>query len=380
MSTQKNPESSDQSKSFDGSTSLDQIDTPFVVVDLNLVEQNIDDLMNRYKRFPSVSVRPHQKTAKSPAFARMTLERGAQGICVAKLSEAEVFVEDGIKDILITTEVVGELKIARLFKLLKVAPEIRIVVDNADVVKQLQQTFDSFAHQEKLRVLIDYNVGQDRTGVESQEEVLALAKVISECPGLKLIGIQGYEGHLQHLDAASRESRCREAMGKLVSAANALRGGGFNIDVVTTGGTGTGETCASVAGITEVQPGSFIFMDVAYRNATDAAYRNALRVVSTVISKPSKNRAVVDAGTKSLSVDMGYAEPCDQPKWSYRPAGDEHGVLESEAGEIDLVVGDRVALLPSHIDTTVALHDIFHVVRDDALVGAWVIAARGKVQ
>ena len=360
--------------------SLDQIDTPFLAVDLNLVEQNINDLISRYKRFPQVSIRPHQKTAKCPAFARMLLERGARGICVAKLSEAEVFVEDGIKDILITTEIVGDLKIARLFKLLKTAPEIKIVVDNFDVVKRLQEAFDDNAHGEKVQVLIDYNVGQDRTGVETQEEVLMLAEKISECPGLDLIGIQGYEGHLQHLDATTREVRCREAMRKLVSAADALRANGFDISVVTTGGTGTGEICASVDGITEVQPGSFIFMDVAYRNATGGAYRNALKLVSTVISKPNKNRAVVDAGTKSLSVDMGYAEPCNQPSWSYRPAGDEHGVLESEVGEINLVVGDRVALLPSHIDTTVALHDVFHVIRDDAFVDTWVIAARGKVQ
>lgn len=359
---------------------LREFDTPLLVVDLDDVEENIDRMMKRFLRFPDVAVRPHQKTAKSPAFARMILERGAKGICVAKLSEAEIFVREGIDDILITTEIVGKLKVARLIELLKQAPNLKIVVDNRVVVNELQKAIKAAGYHGRLKVLIDYNVGQDRTGVETEEDVLSLAKSISECSCLELIGIQGYEGHLQHLECGARETRCRQAMEKLVSAANALRGSGFDISVVTAGGTGTAEICAAVDGITEVQPGSFIFMDVAYRNATAGAYRNALKLVSTVISKPNKNRAVIDAGTKSLSIDMGNAEPCERPDWTYRPAGDEHGVLESATGEIDLVVGDRVALWPSHIDTTVALHDYFHVVRDNAFIGAWPIAARGKVQ
>jgi D-serine deaminase-like pyridoxal phosphate-dependent protein len=360
--------------------SLNDIDTPYLVVDLDDVEHNIDTLMKRLSRFPKVSVRPHQKTAKSPAFAKMALERGAKGICVAKISEAEVFVKEGITDILITTEIAGEVKIARLFALLRGTPDTKIVVDNANVVMQLKYAHGAASLPKQIQVLIDYNVGQDRTGVNSEEEVLSLAHAISEVGGLKLVGIQGYEGHIQHLDAITRESHCRAAMKKLVSAADALRKSGYDIEIVTTGGTGTAEICASVDGITEVQPGSFIFMDVAYRNATDAAYRNALKLVSTVISKSSDHRVILDAGTKSLSVDMGNAEPFHRPSWSYRPAGDEHGILESEVDLIELVPGDRIAMLPSHIDTTVALHDTFHIVRGDHFIGLWPIAARGKVQ
>jgi len=357
-----------------------EIDTPFLVVDLGDVEFNISMMMKNISRFPNVSVRPHQKTAKSPAFAKMLLEHGAKGICVAKVSEAEVFVKDGIKDILITTEITGDVKIARLFELLKVAPKIRIVVDNGNVVQQLHSAHASAGLSEPIDVLVDLNVGQDRTGVNTIEEVVALAKVVEEVPSLNLIGIQGYEGHLQHLDAKTRESKCRESMDKLVSSAKALRENGHLVEVVTTGGTGTAEICASVDGITEVQPGSFIFMDVAYRNATDAVYRNALKVVSSVISKPNERRIVLDAGTKSLSVDMGYAEPFKQPDWTYRPAGDEYGIVETVSGTIDLVPGDRVELVPSHIDTTVAMHDSFNVVRGDEFVGVWPVAARGKVQ
>jgi D-serine deaminase-like pyridoxal phosphate-dependent protein len=217
---------------------LNDIDTPLLVVDLNDVEENIDRLMKRFHRFPNVSVRPHQKTAKSPAFARMILERGATGICVAKLSEAEVFVQDGIDDILITTEIAGSVKILRLIKLLGEAPDLKVVVDSEVIVNELQAALSANGYNGKLQVLIDYNVGQDRTGVETEDEVLSLAKSIAGSPGLQLIGIQGYEGHLQHLESETREARCRLAMKKLVSAANALRKNGFNISVVTTGGTG----------------------------------------------------------------------------------------------------------------------------------------------
>lgn len=361
---------------------LKEIDTPHVVVDLNDVEDNIRTLMKRFERFPLISIRPHLKTAKSPAFAKMLIEHGAKGICVAKISEAEIFAAHGIEDILITTEMAGEVKIARLMNLVKDHPDIRIVVDNCNVVRQLNIAHGASMIPTKLNVLIDLNVGQDRTGVDTVEQVLELAKTISDAsPSLRLIGIQGYEGHLQHLDNTSRESRCREAMAKLVSCANALRDNGYEISVVTTGGTGTSEICASVDGVTEIQPGSFIFMDVAYRNATSGAFRNALTVVTTVISKPNKRRVVVDAGTKSLSVDMGHAETQHHPAWKYRPAGDEHGVIESDSEDIDLEPGDRIYLIPSHIDTTVALHDNFHVVRgSEELVGVWPISARGKVQ
>lgn len=361
---------------------LKEIDTPYVVVDLNDVESNIDALMKRFDRFSDVSVRPHLKTAKSPAFAKMLLDHGAKGICVAKISEAEIFAEHGIDDILITTEIAGSVKIERLMNLVRKHPNIRIVVDNLNVVKQLNIAHGASLIPQKLNVLIDLNVGQDRTGVDTVDQVLALASAIADAsPSMRLIGIQGYEGHLQHLDSDSRETRCKEAMSKLINCADALRKNGHAIDVVTTGGTGTSEICASIDGVTEIQPGSFIFMDVAYRNATAGAYRNALTVVATIISKPNKRRVVVDAGTKSLSVDMGNAETRHHPGWKYRPAGDEHGVIESESEDIDLEPGDRIYLIPSHIDTTVALHDNFHVVRGtEEVLGVWPISARGKVQ
>ena len=181
---------------------------------------------------------------------------------------------------------------------------------------------------------------------------------------------------------ASREERqrlCRESMSKLVATAALLRSHGMKIDVVTTGGTGTSEFCAAYEGVTEIQPGSFVFMDIAYRNAAGSKYRNALSLLSTVISKPAPDRVVIDAGLKSLSTDSGFAEVKDFPEIKYRPGGDEHGILESEK-EIPFAVGATVQLYPSHIDTTVNLHDCYFCHRKDVVEEISPIAARGKVQ
>jgi D-serine deaminase-like pyridoxal phosphate-dependent protein len=358
--------------------SQSEIDTPCVIVDLQAAEQNISTLLERFERYPSVSVRPHLKTAKSPHLAQIMLQRGAKGICVAKISEAEVFVQAGITDILITTEIAGALKVARLMQLANRCPELRVVIDNEAAVHAIEDAAEALKH--KLKVLIDLNVGQNRTGVNTSEEAVALANTVARLAHLELIGVQGYEGHLQHLEAAEREAKCREAMSKLNGVANALREKGHTIQSVTTGGTGTAEICASCEGITEVQPGSFVFMDTSYSRATERAYQHALSVYATVISKPENNRVVVDAGTKSLSIDMGYAEIAGHLDWTYTPGGDEHGIIKAESGVINLVPGDRIELLPAHIDTTVALHDRYYVMRGAKLEAIWHIATRGKVQ
>lgn len=170
----------------------------------------------------------------------------------------------------------------------------------------------------------------------------------------------------------------------LTETAAHLRSAGFPIEIVTTGGTGTAEICASCEGVTEVQPGSFVFMDTDYRQAIGPVYANALTILSTVISRPAATRAVVDAGLKSLSTDSGMPELKDMPGISYRPGGDEHGILTGENGSLSastsLAVGDRVELIPSHIDTTVNLHDVYYAHRAGILEAIWPVTARGKVQ
>ena len=361
---------------------LDMLDTPVMLVELGAMERNIARFMAPFRGGP-VSVRPHLKTLKSPELARWLLDAGARGVCVAKLSEAEVMLAGGIDDILITTELAGAPKLARLVALLGAYPRARLqlVVDGVDGAGALAEALSRAGL--RARVLLDVDVGQRRCGVLPGEPARALARHIAGLPALELCGVQGYEGHLQQLgDTAARESLCREAMALLVATAAELRADGHDMSTVTTGGTGTAPICRSCPGVTEVQPGSFVFMDASYSRCVGVEHELALTLLSTVISRPRANEAVVDAGLKTLSTDSGPAELKGWPGLSYRPAGDEHGILSWAPGHRgpEPRVGERVELVPSHIDTTVNLHDDYWLVRGGVVEGRCAVSARGKVQ
>jgi D-serine deaminase-like pyridoxal phosphate-dependent protein len=360
---------------------LELLDTPVLLVDLPAADRNIERMLGRFRGTP-ISVRPHLKTVKSPEFARRMLAAGAVGVCVAKLSEAEVMAAAGIDDILITTELAGAPKLERLVRLLREHPRVRLVVDGVEGAEALQRVLAAAGLS--VEVLLDLDVGQRRCGVLPGAPALALAAHIAALPALRLVGVQGYEGHLQQLESSEREHRCRDALALLADSAEALRAAGHAIRVVTSAGTGTAAIAQRCAGITEVQPGSFVFMDTSYRRVLGAEFEPALSLLATVISRPRPGEAVIDAGLKALSTDSGNAEPKDHPGMSYRPAGDEHGILAWNPAALfaqpELRVGDRIELIPSHIDTSVNLHDVYHVTSNGRVVAAWPISARGKVQ
>jgi D-serine deaminase-like pyridoxal phosphate-dependent protein len=355
---------------------VDDLDTPCVAVELDVFEDNVRTC---FRRLAGVDVRPHLKTAKSPEVARLLLDAGAVGVCVAKLSEAEVMLAGGVDDVLITTEIAGAVKMRRLARMVSdhPAPRVRIVVDSWDGATAIDA-----ALPRPLETLIDVNVGQDRCGV-APEDALALADRIRGLERLRLVGVQGYEGNLQHVrDPDERRRLCEVSMGRLAAVAGRLRAGGHTVQVVTTGGTGTAEFCAAHEAVTEVQPGSFAFMDTDYLDTGGLPYRSSLQVIATVISRPAPDRAVIDAGLKSLSDDSGPARLVDAPGWSYRHGGDEHGVLTptGEPDRRDLRVGERLRLIPSHIDPTINLHDVMYAHRGGKIEVVWPVAARGKVQ
>lgn len=342
------------------------IDTPFLAVDLDAFERNVAAC---FSRLAHVRVRPHQKTAKSPDVALALVAAGAGGICVATLGEAEAMLAAGIDDVLITTELAGPVKARRLADALCRWPEarVRIVVDSPEGAHAIDGALDR-----PLEALIEVDVGQARCGV-APEAVADLAERLRACKHLRVVGLQGYEGNLQLIaDPGERRARCDAAMDRLAIAVDALGGA----EVVTTGGTGTAEFCAAHDVVTEVQPGSFVFMDGAYA-ATGAPYEPALLLHATVISHPAPDRAVVDAGLKALSSDHGPATVAAPAGWAYAPAGDEHGVLTPSPGAEPLRIGDRVRLLPSHGDTTVHLHAALHLHRAGTPAGTWPVSARG---
>ncbi|KAH4802546.1 hypothetical protein HBI23_182950 [Parastagonospora nodorum] len=361
--------------------SLDSLDTPSMIVDLDLMEANIKKLMERL--LPTgVNIRPHLKTTKSALLAQRLVDAGAKGGCVAKLSEAEVMCAKGFDDLLITCEIIGAPKVKRLAELFKKHKSIRIVVDSEVGARAINDELKKSGVDGKIAVLIDLDVGLHRTGIQPGEPALKLAACIAQLDHMALIGVQGYEGHLQHVHSfEERKAKCLESMQILTSTANALREAGHQIDVVTTGGTGTAEFCVSVPGVNEVQPGSFIFMDTDYRAAIGTTYSNSLTILSTVLSTQGPRIITIDAGLKSLTTDSGLAE-CKTPGYKYGVLGDEHGSLEWEDGSDarPLKIGDRVEMVPSHIDPTINLHDVYYAYRKGVVEEIWTVDSRGKVQ
>ncbi|KAK3314383.1 major facilitator superfamily domain-containing protein [Apodospora peruviana] len=359
---------------------LSSLDTPSMIVDLDLMESNISKLMNKLLPM-GVKVRPHLKTTKSATLAKKLVAAGASGGCVAKLSEAEALTGAGFDDLLITCEIIGPTKVNRLMNLFQQNRNIRIVVDSeegASAINEAMQAHDEL-RETQIPVLLDLDVGLHRTGV-APDKALALARHIASLPRLKLIGVQGYEGHLQHLHGyEERRRECLASMKILTTTAELLKKDGLVIEVVTTGGTGTAEFCATVPGVTEVQPGSFIFMDTDYRNAVGRFYGNSLTILATVLSTQGERQVTIDTGLKSLTTDSGLAE-CKDERYAYGCMGDEHGSLSWEEGSPELCVGDRVEMIPSHIDPTINLHDVYYAYRKGVVEEIWAVDSRGKVQ
>jgi D-serine deaminase-like pyridoxal phosphate-dependent protein len=356
---------------------IEEIDTPALLLDIGAAERNIRR-MAEVTASLSARLRPHVKTHKTPLLAHKQLAAGAIGVTCAKLGEAEVMVEGGIGEILISSEIVGAEKVARLVALSRHARILTVVDDEGPA-----RAIAAAANEAGLRIpaLIDIDVGQGRTGVLPGEPARELARAVSRMPGLELVGVQGYEGHLQHIaDAEVRREKCRASMQLLVQTADLLREDGHAIGIVSTGGTGTAAFAGSFPGVTELQPGSYVVMDAHYGSVGGVPFEQAISILTSVISRTRPGIAVLDAGMKTASSDSGPPVPRGMPAAQFAFAGDEYGILRFEEGRDDLSAGDKIELVPSHCDTTINLHDVYYVVRDGRLEDVWPIAARGKIQ
>lgn len=362
--------------------SLKELPTPALLIDLDIFERNLQALAS-YLKGRTVTFRPHGKAHKSPAVGKLQLASGAKGLCAAKLGEADVLIRGGIKDVLITAEVVGRLKIERLMGLLALTPDVKAVVDNEQNAIDLSTA--ALASKRKLKVAIDCNVGQNRTGLGTPEEVVSLAQVIARQKGLELVGLQGYGGNNQHVKGfENRRAREVQSNERVVAARQALEKAGFAVQIVSVGGTGSYNIDADFPGVTEIQPGSYIFMDANYnkiggRDTPEfAEFGNSLSVLTTVISRAVAGRAVVDAGGKALSTDEAVPEPMELTGATYGVSGDEYGTLRLQNPSRDLKVGDQVQIMPGHCDTTVNLHNVYFAVRKGIVEHVWPIEGRGR--
>ena len=366
------------------STNLWDLPTPALVVDVDALEHNLDKMAAFYKDRP-VGLRPHGKTHKCPDLAKMQLERGAIGVCAAKVSEAEVMLDAGIADILITSPVVTKEKIDRVIALAKRSGGVWMVIDQ----KKNAHDFNAAAEAAgiTLRVLIDLNVGTDRTGITMGEPTLALAKTIAGLGSLKLVGVQAYAGHLQHIPGWEyRRQRSLSTMGEAVALAESLRREGHDIQVITGGGTGTYNIDCDVEGVTDMQVGSYLFMDGDYRRigGKDSSifddFQPALFVLATAISQPVPGRITLDAGYKAMATDKGMPDVRNIEGVSYRWGGDEHGILQLTNPSRPIELGDKMLLMATHCDPTVNLHDSLVAFRGERIEAVWPVAGRGRSQ
>ena len=358
-----------------------ELDTPVLLVDADTFERNVAR-MAKLCADAGVACRPHAKAHKSPRVARIQMEAGAVGMCCAKLGEAEVLAAAGIEDLHITTPVVGASKIMRLLEAAR-RSHVSVVVDDADNISDLAAGAQTAGL--RLDVLVEVDVGQGRCGVPPGPRAAELARLIDGHPWLHFRGLQAYQGLIQMKgDVAERRAAAAEALEKAELSARSVREAGLEIEVLTGGGTGTSAIDAAAGGLTELQPGSYIFMDTNYsaigwEDAPAPPFENALTVLAGVLSRPASDRAILDSGMKAISGDGGVPRPVEHEEAEFRFAGDEHGQL-AFPGEAPLKVGDKVTLLPSHCDTTVNLHDRFIVTRGDEVEDVWDIAARGRSQ
>jgi D-serine deaminase-like pyridoxal phosphate-dependent protein len=354
------------------------IDTPALLVDVPRLRRNIAAMQALADR-AGVALRPHTKTHKSPVIARMQVEAGARGITVAKVGEAEVMVAAGFDDLFIAYPLIGEAKYRSLLPLLERAT-IRVAADSPEGVAALSAFFGP--RGVRLPVLVEVDTGFRRTGVQTDEEAVALVQAIDAAPGLVFGGLMEFGGHAYGACSEAERQTIAAAEGaRLTELAARLAALGLAPPVISTGSTPSMPFVAEVAGVTEVRPGVYVFGDLKQAElGTLARDQCALTVLATVVSHPAPGRYIIDSGTKALSSDhyasWTYGELKDYPGVTITRASEEHGIIEDAI--LPLHVGDRVEVIPNHACGTCNMHDELYAVEGGQVVAVWPVLGRGK--
>lgn len=359
---------------------LETLPTPALLLDLDVADRNIrrmaEFLGGRGKGF-----RPHSKTHKCPLLAHRQLEAGAVGICTAKVSEAAVMINAGIDRVLITSPLLTADKLALVAELARRAKALDLVIDCADGLDALAAAVDPAA---PVGVLVDVDVAMGRTGNRDPDEVVRLAERVAETDGLSFRGIQHYAGHIMHVEGHDlRREKSLAIWETVAGTAQRLDDAGLAPAVVTGGGTGTYDIDCDVSRVTDLQVGSYVFMDQEYRliGGRDGElfddFEVSLQVAATAISQPRQGTITVDAGFKAFASDTVNPEPSTLAGIEYRFAGDEHGVLVLKAPTQEPLLGTVQRFVTPHCDPTVNLYDWYWICRDGMVTELWPIAARG---
>ena len=363
-----------------------EIDTPALLIDRELMMKNLWFMLEKAKQ-GQVTLRPHTKTHRMPELARLCVEEGARGIAVAKLGEAEVMAENGLKDIFIANEMIGEIKYRRL-RALHEKIQIRIGVDGKEQIDQIEKIFADAS--KPLEVLIEIEVGENRSGIVHDEDLASLGRYLLTKKHVTLKGVFSHEGHCYK---AGSPNECIElaeiAHKRTVAAAELLRGQGHTIDIVSIGSTPSLMHGKIAEGVTEIRPGTFILMDVGQGSAIRDFSKCAATVLASVISRPTNERVVLDAGAKSLTsqnraegicTTYGYGLIKNSNDVRLSGVFDEHAVLYNRGFREAIAVGDKVEVIPNHICPTCNLYEKAFLVEKGKVIEEIPVLCRGKSQ
>ena len=346
-----------------------ELTTPALVLDLPAAKRNIQRMADRIAELPA-EIRPHIKVHKSPELSRLQVEAGAIGLSVATVWEAIVLVRSGLDHIFVVNTVAGPAKLRALAELARDA-DLMVAVDDPIGVHALSEA--ARAARAEVGVFIEVDTGMDRCGVDSPEEAVEIGRLVADAPGLRLVGVTGYEGHCSLTpDHDQRLAKQQTAMGYLVDVADRLEAAGLPIQIRSAGGTATWDWTAAHDGITEIQAGTYVVMDN-FHGRMVGGFEHSLTVQATVISR-RPDRVIVDAGGKSMGAG-DLASIVGHPLPAFR-FDEEHGIFDATGGT-PLRAGDTVALVPGYSPSTVNWYDAFHVVEDDVVVDIWPVIPRG---
>jgi 3-hydroxy-D-aspartate aldolase len=352
--------------------------TPALIIDLEAFERNVQKMAAHCLQ-NGISLRPHAKTHKCAEIARRQVLAGAIGQCCANLDEAELLINAGISSILITSPLVTEAAIRRLLELNALSSGLMVVADNDQAIGRLSQAV--FGAGQTLKLLVDIDIGHHRTGTTPGKSAGALASLISQSPNLEFVGIQGYAGHLMHVsDRAERQARLKLGIDQLRHTRDLLSNMGLAPQIITGGGTGSFDIDPAWHVLTELQAGSYIFMDGQYNEVwaePDAPpFETSLFVLTRVVSATHHDMVTTDAGLKAFATDaeapLIHFGP--KPGAIYSYFGDEYGCI-TLTQDLRVQVGDAVACVTPHCDPTVNLYGQYLVVREGELVDRWPIAS-----
>jgi len=359
------------------------IQTPCLVLDLDALERNIIK-MGQFAKDKNMRHRVHGKMHKSVDVALLQEKLGGScGVCCQKVSEAEAFVRGGIKDVLVSNQVRDPAKIDRLARLPKLGARAICCVDDLANIADLSAA--AVKHGTQIECLVEIDCGAGRCGVQSAEDVVAIATAIDAAEGLKFAGLQAYQGAMQHLDDyQERKAKIEIAVAMVAEAVAVLKSVGLECDIVGGGGTGSYYFEGESGVYNELQCGSYAFMDADYGRILDrdgkridqGEWQNALFLLTSVMSHAKADKAICDAGLKAQSVDSGLPVIFGRTDVEYVKCSDEHGVIADPDGV--LKVGDKLKLVPGHCDPTCNVHDWYVGVRNGKVEALWPITARGK--